>query len=61
MLEQNINVPDVLTRPLKFGDPEQIAALKIIEKEIEEKEETERMIQMRECTEKLSSNRLLFR
>ena len=44
MLEQNINVPDALTRPLRFGDPEQIAALKIIEKDIKEKEEVERLM-----------------
>ena len=31
-------------RPLRFGDPEQIAALKIIEIEIEEKEEYEKKL-----------------
>ena len=33
-----------LMRPLRFGDPEQIAALKIIEMEIEKKEEYEKQL-----------------
>ncbi len=33
-----------LVRPLRFGDPDQIAALKIIETEIEEKEEYEKKL-----------------
>ena len=33
-----------LMRPLRFGDPDQIAALKIIETEIEEKEEYEKKL-----------------
>ena len=39
-----MTIPEPLSRPLRFGDPEQIAALKKIEKEIEEKEKYEKQI-----------------
>jgi hypothetical protein len=35
MIEEIITVPDVLMAPLRFGDPEQIATLHMIEREIE--------------------------
>ncbi len=38
------NVPEPLKRKLEFGDPEQIAALKKIEKETEEREKYERQV-----------------
>jgi len=34
MLNRDIIMPKVLKEPLKFGDPEQIASLKMIEREI---------------------------
>jgi len=45
MLNRDIIMPKVLKEPLKFGDPEQIASLKMIEREIIKKEEYAKKLQ----------------
>ena len=45
MLNRDIIIPKALTGPLKFGDPEQIAALNMIEREIIKKEEYAKKLQ----------------
>jgi len=45
MLDRDIIMPKALIGPLKFGDPDQIASLKMIEREIKKKEEYEKKLQ----------------
>ena len=44
MLDRDIIMPKALKEPLKFGDPDQIASLKMIEREIIKKEEYEKKL-----------------
>ena len=44
MIDGDIIIPKTLMGPLKFGDPEQIAALNMIEREILKKEEYAKML-----------------
>jgi len=43
-MEPGIEIPEVLKKRLVFGDPNQIAALKSIKRQIEEQEERTRLL-----------------